>query len=222
MSPAGTGSGPGTSPSHGGDPLAFRAAQPKKEPASIFDGPPPSIKIPGAVVKEQGPTGGNGDGQPQTAAELQGQTKAGTGGAAPVADDPAGALEAGSAMARLSASSVAKEKMLRASPASLGRVIGNRDFIVTVACYNEGVVVTPGSVSFVLNQSANTRKNDQALVDTVAQLVARRQATVRPGEPPYRPVVRFEVREGGRRTYHHVYPLLESLRFTMVREDVEE
>jgi hypothetical protein len=45
---------------------------------------------------------------------------------------------------------------------------------------------------------------------------------VRPGEAPYRPVIRFQVSKEGLRSYFHAYPLLEPLRVPMTRENVEE
>ena len=68
----------------------------------------------------------------------------------------------------------------------------------------------------------NLQATDQALAQAVGNLIARRQASVRPGEPPYRPLVRFQVSNEGLRTYYHVYPLLEQLRVPMTRENVAE
>ena len=53
------------------------------------------------------------------------------------------------------------------------------------------------------------------------QGIARHQASVRPGEPPYRPQIRFRVRPDGLRSYYLAYPALESLRVPMSRENVE-
>jgi hypothetical protein len=116
-----------------------------------------------------------------------------------------------------------KEKKSRtATPPVSFRVVGNRDFVITLACYEKGVLLTPGGATFAWNGQADAKQTDEALVRAVAELVHRRQATVREGEPPYRAVLHFEVREPGRRTYYRVYPLLERLHLPMVREDVEE
>jgi hypothetical protein len=117
----------------------------------------------------------------------------------------------------------ANEKKSRAAtpPASF-HVVGNRDFVITLACYEKGVLLTPGGATFAWNGQTDAKQTDEALVRAVAELVNRRQATVRDGEPPYRAVLRFEVREPGRRTYYRVYPLLERLHLPMVREDVED
>ena len=52
-------------------------------------------------------------------------------------------------------------------------------------------------------------------------MVARRQASVRPGEAPYRPQLRFLVRPDGLRSFHLAYPALESLRLPMTRQDID-
>ena len=58
-----------------------------------------------------------------------------------------------------------------------------------------------------------------ALISRVSsRLMAR--GTVAPGDPPYRPRILFQVRREGLRTYYLAYPLLESLRLPMARENV--
>lgn len=190
--------------------LTFRPASPESKPN--LEGPGPGGSSSGAAIQN---TVSAADG---ASAKRQGGTE--IAGAAPSGSTEAPA--AGNAMARLAAPLPATEKKPRPGPVSLSRVVGNRDFIITLACHGEGVVLTPGGATFVWNAKAEAAQTDERLVRAVVDLVNRRQATVRPGEPPYRPVLRFEVREQGRRNYHHVFPLLENLRIPMVREDVEE
>jgi hypothetical protein len=52
-------------------------------------------------------------------------------------------------------------------------------------------------------------------------MIARRQATVLPGEPPYRPLLRFQVQPEGLRSYYLAYPLLAPLGVPMARENLE-
>ena len=59
------------------------------------------------------------------------------------------------------------------------------------------------------------------LVDLLQAMIARRQATVRPGEPPYRPMIRFRVRPEGMRSYYLAYPALERLGVPMSREALD-
>ncbi|MSQ96301.1 MAG: hypothetical protein EXR98_17355 [Gemmataceae bacterium] len=101
------------------------------------------------------------------------------------------------------------------------RVVGNKEFLITIDCQSDTVTVSPGSMHFQWT-AANQQGADKALVQSVANLIARRQASVRPGEPPYRPLIRFQVSREGLRMYYHVYPLLELLRVPMTRENVEE
>ena len=49
----------------------------------------------------------------------------------------------------------------------------------------------------------------------------KRFQTVRPGEPPYRPLLRFQVHPDALRSYFHVYPLFENLRLPMTRENLD-
>jgi hypothetical protein len=72
--------------------------------------------------------------------------------------------------------------------------------------------------------SASLLKSEDAsnpLLEVVQQMIARRQATVRPGEPPYRPMIRFRVRPEGLRSYYLAYPALEPLHVPMTRENIE-
>jgi hypothetical protein len=100
------------------------------------------------------------------------------------------------------------------------RIAASKDFVITVECRGEAVTINPGGQVF--RWTDKNEATDEALVKAVASLVSRRQASVRPGESPYRPVIRFQVSPEGLRTYYHVYPLLEALRLPMTRENVQE
>lgn len=106
-----------------------------------------------------------------------------------------------------------KDPPVAKSPPS--RLLGNRDFIITIECNEHGATVLPGGQEFSLQQA-------ERLAQHVQKLIARRQASVRPGEPPYRPQLRFSVQADGLRTYFRVYPPLEQLRLPMSRENVED
>ena len=112
-----------------------------------------------------------------------------------------------------------RKKPIAASP--LSRLLGNKEFIITIDCRNDSVTVNPSGLTYRWTTS-NLQTTDKALIDTVTTLIARRQASVRPGEPSYRPQIRFHVSSEGLRSYYHVYPLLEHLRVPMTRENVEE
>ncbi len=105
--------------------------------------------------------------------------------------------------------------------APVNKLFGTRDFVITIDCYTSHVTVLPSGLQFRWT-AANDPATDKSLVQTVANLIERRQASARPGEPPYRPLIRFQVAADGLRTYYRVYPLLEPLRVPMMRENVEE
>lgn len=110
----------------------------------------------------------------------------------------------------------------KATPApTLGRLLANRDYVLTIECFSDAVAVYPSRQVFNVAYAADQSNIDAAMVQAVKQLIARRQATVRTGEVPYRPLLRFQVHPGALRTYFHVYPLFESLHIPMSRENLD-
>jgi hypothetical protein len=103
----------------------------------------------------------------------------------------------------------------------LSKLLGNKDFVITISCYAEHVTVSPSDLQYRWDKG-NAAENDQALVQTVTNLIARRQASVRPGEPPYRPLIRFQVPPDGYPTYYRAYPLLEHLQVPMTKENTRD
>jgi hypothetical protein len=53
-------------------------------------------------------------------------------------------------------------------------------------------------------------------------MIARRQASVRPGEPPYRPQARFLIYPDGLRTYYLAFPALQPLGIPLTRQNVDK
>jgi hypothetical protein len=82
--------------------------------------------------------------------------------------------------------------------------------------------VFPGNQVFSTIAGVQQNQVDRALFYSVHQLIARRQATVRPGESPYRPMLRFQVHPEGLRSYYSVYPLFERMRIPMTRDNLEQ
>jgi hypothetical protein len=103
----------------------------------------------------------------------------------------------------------------------LGRLLGNRDWIIFVECSKSAVVVKHGNQKFTVETLEATPQGAHPLTEAVRQIIARRQATVRGGEPPYRPMLRFQVQREGLRSYYLAYPLLAPLGVPMARENVE-
>lgn len=103
------------------------------------------------------------------------------------------------------------EKKPPPRPVLLGR---DRSWIIDLECQADAIVLQPTGQRFALEQG-------NLLSEAVRHLISRRQATVRPGEAPYRPQLRFRVRPDGFRAYYHAYPALEELRLPMKRETLE-
>ena len=111
----------------------------------------------------------------------------------------------------------------KASPVGppLGRILSNRDWPIYIECTATGVTVKQGGEKFTIDALAAPTRGEHPLAQTIRQMIARRQATVRTGEPPYRPMLRFQVRPDGMRAYYLAYPLLDGLRLPMARENLE-
>jgi hypothetical protein len=110
-----------------------------------------------------------------------------------------------------------------ASPPSIGRLLGNRDFFIDIECNKDDVLLKYGNQRFsieALGKRGATAGEENILAQTVRLIIARRQATVRPGEPRYRPLVRFYVRPDGLRAYYLAYPALADLGVPMSRENL--
>jgi hypothetical protein len=99
------------------------------------------------------------------------------------------------------------------------RLTGGRDWIITIECLTDGVVLRPLGQRFGV-ESLRAGEDNNALSRAVREMIERRQASVRPGEMPYRPQIRFLVKPpDGLRSYYAAYPALESLQLTMTREN---
>jgi hypothetical protein len=90
-----------------------------------------------------------------------------------------------------------------------------------VECTAGAVVVHPTRLRIATNGLTPPRGGDNPLVQAVQQMIARRQMSVRPGETPYRPQIRFLVRPDGLRAFHLAYPALEILQLPMTRQDLK-
>jgi hypothetical protein len=101
------------------------------------------------------------------------------------------------------------------------RLIGNRDWVIPIECLADGVVLRSTGHKFPLSTFAGIPQEQNALLLAVRQLIVRRQASVRPGDPPYRPQVRFLLHPDALRTYHLAYPALEALGIPLTRQNVE-
>jgi hypothetical protein len=107
------------------------------------------------------------------------------------------------------------------NPPPLANVVGNRDFVITIVCHNDHVTVYPGGQQHFWTET-NAAAADKALVQNVQGLIAGRQKSVRPGEPSYRPSIRFQLAPGGLIRYLSIYPRLEPLHVPMTRENLDD
>jgi hypothetical protein len=99
------------------------------------------------------------------------------------------------------------------------RLTGNRDWIIPIECTADGLAL-PNGMKITAGALA-TGDGGKSLTKAVQDLIARKQATVRDGEPPYRPQVRFLVHPEGLRVYHTAYPILEPVQVPILRQNVE-
>ena len=103
-------------------------------------------------------------------------------------------------------------------PAHLG---GDRDWIIYVECKPDGLVLYPSRLVVPLSALPSRSASNNPLLLAVQQMINRRQATLRPEEPPYRPQVRFLVRPETVRAYHVAYPALEALPVPKTRQNLD-
>jgi hypothetical protein len=114
-----------------------------------------------------------------------------------------------------------KTAAAKPGPPHLGRLLGSRDWIIYIECHAEGIVVKYGNKRFALEALSAPLSGEHELAAMVRMMIARKQATLGAGEPPYRPMVRFQVWPDGLRAYYLTYPLLMPLRIPMARENVQ-
>ena len=98
---------------------------------------------------------------------------------------------------------------------------GDRDYIILLECRANAVVLHPFGNSFSAESLAADNGGGVLLQEAIRRLITRRQATVRPGEQPYRPQVRFLVRPDGLRSLYRAYPVLEGLHVPLTRQNLE-
>jgi hypothetical protein len=96
---------------------------------------------------------------------------------------------------------------------------GDRDWIIFVECRADTMVLYPSRREFPV--ASLGRGPNNPLAQAVQKMIDRRQASVRPGDPPYRPQIRFLVRPENIRTFHMGYPALDSLPVPKRRQNLE-
>ncbi len=83
-------------------------------------------------------------------------------------------------------------------------------------------MVRPLGQSFPVESLTAPAGTETAFLQAIRQLIARRQASVRPGDPPYRPQVRFLIHKDALRTYYLAYPDLRPLQILLTRQNADK
>jgi hypothetical protein len=98
---------------------------------------------------------------------------------------------------------------------------GNRDYVILVECRGTAAVIYPQKIWIAADSLTAGQAGAAQLRETIQQMIARRQASVRKGEQPYRPQVRFLVRPDGLRTMYLAYPAVDQLRVPLTRQNLD-
>jgi hypothetical protein len=107
------------------------------------------------------------------------------------------------------------------APASWSNVTTNHDFVIDIVCVPEGVFLKSMNEWYKMDPPENQKAAAAALVQRVQNMVARRQATVREGEPLYQPKIRLQVvPDGGMRGCMWIWPPLSTLNIPTTRTNL--
>jgi hypothetical protein len=213
--PERTATGAGGSP--GGPPGSAPGGQQQSAGAA-----PPSPPDPSKVLPELGPPRAN-TGKPTGGAETAPAGNTGPTDAPPPSSGTASKTTTGNGDGDGGGDHGGDDPFLRAPPAPKlpkaprppaplrpARLSGDRDWIVFVECKTEGVVIYPTHL-LVPVSALGRASGSNPLLQSVRQLIERKQATVRRGDAAFRPEVRFLVHPDAGRTYHLAYPMLDPL-----------
>ena len=168
-------------------------------------------RLPGVTATSQSPSApnplGKGDGSQGsgTSNATKAPTQNGSGGGDGEPIDP---KKANDIVNRFTPPSLAAQPK-RQAPLRPLKLTGDRDWVIYVECRADSVILYPSRREIPLKELTSTTNN--ALLVQIQQMIMRRQATLRPEDPPYRPQVCFLVRPDTLRSFHSAYPALEAL-----------
>ena len=106
------------------------------------------------------------------------------------------------------------------APLRAARLFADRDWVIYVECKFEEILVHPNRLVIPTSLLAY-EEGIKRFVQEIEKMITRKQSTVRAGEPPYRPEVRFLVWPDGLRPYHLSYPALQSAGIKQKRQNLE-
>ncbi|HLN33099.1 MAG TPA: hypothetical protein VK395_35540 [Gemmataceae bacterium] len=229
------GNGAATNPEAGSSREGGQPRQEELGPASLLPGPVPSS----GTGQGQGPIngqsgagdGGTGTGTGQGQGSSGGQPGTGGAGSGGGRRSQQGGAEQDGGFAPSSGlyqdplsgigPRVPDKRITRPTTFRGMQLTGNRDWIIAIECAGDYAVLNLTAQRFPVATLAHPESGHNPLADAVQQAIARRQATVREGVEPYRPMIRFRVRPDGLRAYYLAYPALEVLHVPMMRENLD-
>jgi len=106
------------------------------------------------------------------------------------------------------------------TPLRAARLFADRDWVIYVECKFEEILVHPNRLIIPTSLLAS-EEGVKRFVQEIEKIIQRKQSTVRPGEPPYRPEVRFLVWPDGLKPYHLSYPALQLAGIKQKRQNLE-
>ena len=106
------------------------------------------------------------------------------------------------------------------APLRAARLFADRDWVIYVECKFEEILVHPNRLVIPTSLLAS-EEGIKRFVQEIEKMITRKQSTVRAGEPPYRPEVRFLVWPDGLKPYHLSYPALQSAGIKQKRQNLE-
>ena len=106
------------------------------------------------------------------------------------------------------------------TPLRAARLFADRDWVIYVECKFEEILVHPNRLIIPTSLLAS-EEGVKRFVQEIEKIIQRKQSTVRSGEPPYRPEVRFLVWPDGLKPYHLSYPALQLAGIKQKRQNLE-
>ena len=106
------------------------------------------------------------------------------------------------------------------APLRAARLFADRDWVIYVECKFEEILVHPNRLVIPTSLLAS-EEGVKRFVQEIEKMITRKQSTVRAGEPPYRPEVRFLVWPDGLKPYHLSYPALQLAGIKQKRQNLE-
>jgi hypothetical protein len=100
-------------------------------------------------------------------------------------------------------------------------LLGSRDWNITFTCSAQGVTLLLSGQPYSIAQLEANHPGEHPLRQAVRELIAKKQGTVRAGQAPFRPILRFEVPPDGQRAYLLAYAVLDSLHLPVVRHNIK-